>query len=131
VARADRDKGFHLSACLTAQKAAEAALQSWLLRQGMDAGADSLPALLGGVPGRTSDLDRAGAELERFRMDMGSPYRSAPGPEPDATPAAALACCLAAKVIVLHVEALFASAAGAGPAAPRAGGAPTPGRRPE
>ncbi|MFN2433002.1 MAG: HEPN domain-containing protein [Gemmatimonadota bacterium] len=108
VARADRDKGFDLSACLTAQKAAEVALQSWLGGRGMDAAADDLPSLLAGVPGRTPELERAAAALERFRVDMVSPYRSAAGPQPEPTPEAAASCCEAAAAVVAHVEGLFA-----------------------
>jgi HEPN domain-containing protein len=109
VARSDREKGFYLSSCLTAQKAAEVALQSYLMVQGMQAQAESMPVLLASVPGATPELERASLELERFRVDMTSPYRSAPGPEPDPTLEAALACCAAAEAIVAHVEGLFTS----------------------
>jgi HEPN domain-containing protein len=114
VARGDRDKGFYLSACLTAQKAAEVALQSYVLALGMDARTESLPLLLAGVPGRTPALERAGTELERFRVDMSSPYRSAPGPDPAPTPLAAAGCCEAAEAIVGHIARLFAGLEGEG-----------------
>lgn len=107
VARDDRAKGFYLSACLTAQKAAEIALQSYIRLQGMAVYPESMQVLLAGVPGRTAELERAGAELERFRVDMSSPYRSAPGPDPDPTSEAALACCAAADAVVAHVGRLF------------------------
>ena len=107
VARGDRDKGFYLSACLTAQKSAEVALQSYIRVLGMDASAESLPVLLAGLPGRTSELERASVELDRFRMNMYAPYRSASDPVPDATPEAAAACCSAAEAIVAHVDRLF------------------------
>lgn len=107
VARGDCEKTFYLSACLTAQKAAEVALQSYLGSRGMDAQAGSLPALLASVPGRTPALEAACLRLERFRMDLISPYRSAPGPEPDATLEAARDCCAAAKEVVAYVERLF------------------------
>ncbi len=110
TAREDMAKGFHPSACLTAQKAAEVALQSWLRTRGLSASGADLPGLLAAVPGRTPELEAGAAELERFRIDMSSPYRSAPGPEPEATADAALVCCVAAGAIVAHVERLFAEA---------------------
>jgi HEPN domain-containing protein len=109
VARADQEKRFYLSSCLTAQKAAEVALQSYIRTRGMDASTETLPLLLSSVPGRTPELDRACAELERFRVDMASPYRSYQGPEPEPTSEAATACCSAAAAIVAHVETLFAA----------------------
>jgi HEPN domain-containing protein len=123
VARGDREKGFFWSACLTAQKAGEAALQAYVRSQGMRADADSMPVLVAEVPGRTPDLERAAALLERFRMDMVSPYRSFAGPDPDPTAEAAALCCQAAEAIVAHVAALFGSGGGpttARPAAPPA-----------
>lgn len=107
VAASDREKGFYLSACLTAQKAAEVALQSYIRTRGMAAYPESMAVLLAGIPGRTPELESAGAELERFRVDMTSPYRSAPGPQPDPTLEAAVACGAAARTIVAHVETLF------------------------
>ena len=113
-AREDRRKGFDLSACLTAQKAAELALQAYARSRGLDATVDTLPGLLACVPGgREPALERAAAELERFRMDPSSAYRSA-GPLPDATPTAADACCAAAATILAHVRTLFGAAAGEG-----------------
>lgn len=112
VARGDLEKGFFWSACLTAQKAGEVALQSYVRSQGMSALGEGMPVLLAAVPGRTAELDRAAAELERFRMDMHSPYRSFAGPDPDPTPEAAVVCLGAAAAIVDHVESLFA---GVGP----------------
>jgi HEPN domain-containing protein len=118
VAWRDREKGFFWSACLTAQKAGEAALQSYIRSQGMSAVAEGMPVLLAEVPGRTSELERAAADLERFRMDMHSPYRSFTGPEPEPTAEAATSCCRAAEAIVGHVETLFAAltSPSAGPA---------------
>jgi HEPN domain-containing protein len=107
VARSDQEKRFYLSSCLTAQKAAEVALQSYIRTRGMNAGAESLPVLLASVPGKTAELERASKELERFRIDMSSPYRSYQGPEPEPTLDAAIACCEAAAAIVAHVEVLF------------------------
>jgi HEPN domain-containing protein len=120
VARADLDKGFLLSACLTAQKAGEVALQSWLRTQGLSADAEGMPVLLAGMPGRTPELESAAARLERFRMDMHSPYRSAAGPDPDATREEAALCCVAAEAIVRHVRSLF------GPGVEQRPGANTP-----
>ena len=121
----DREKGFFWSACLTAQKAGEVALQSYIRSQGMSALGEGMPVLLAEVPGTTPALERAATELERFRMDMHSPYRSFAGPDPDPTAEAAASCCRAAEEIVAHVEALFAPApppSGAGgPAEPGSG----------
>ncbi len=120
VAWGDREKGFFWSACLTAQKAGEVALQSYIRSQGMSALGEGMPVLLAEVPGRTPELERAAAELERFRMDMHSPYRSFAGPDPDPTSEAAALCCGAAEAIVGHVETLFACASSpSGAAAPR------------
>jgi HEPN domain-containing protein len=112
VAHGDLEKGFHWSACLTAQKAGEVALQAYVRSQGMAAALEGMPVLLAEVPGRTPELEHAARTLERFRMDMVSPYRSSGGPEADPTAEAAADCCLAAEAIVAHVERLFAGLLG-------------------
>ena len=114
VARGDSRKGFFHSACLTAQKAAEVALQAWVASRGMSGGAEGLPVLLAAAGGGPEELRRAALALERVRMDMHSPYRSFSGPDPDPTPEAARACCAAAEALVAHVELLFARGAAEG-----------------
>jgi HEPN domain-containing protein len=134
VARGDLAKGFFWSACLTAQKAGEVALQSYIRSRGMSALGEGMPVLLAELPSRTAALEGAAALLERFRMDMHSPYRSFAGPDPDPTPEAASNCCRAAESLVDHVESLFAAAGpqgGAGASGEPAACGPAPGPRDE
>ena len=111
VARADRERGFHLSACLTAQKAAEAALQGWLRMRGLDAAGSGLPELLACVPGALPGLAGAGARLERYRLDTASAWRSSAEASTAADDDAALACCADAEAVLAHVERLLAEEA--------------------
>lgn len=111
VARADRERGFHLSSCLTAQKAAEAALQGWLRTQGLDAAGSGLPELLACVPGALPALAAAGARLERYRLDTASAWRSSRDASTVADDEAALACCVDAEAVLAHVERLLAGPA--------------------
>jgi HEPN domain-containing protein len=108
VARADRERGFHLSACLTAQKAAEAALQGWLRMRGLDAAGSALPELLACVPGALPALAGAGARLERYRLDTASAWRSSPDASTAADDTSALACCADAEAVLAHVDRLLA-----------------------
>lgn len=76
----DLDRGYWLSACVSAHRAAVLATEAWLRARGQPAISGSVHENVCLAPDAGAGLREAARLLDRHRMEEGSPHRSAPEP---------------------------------------------------
>lgn len=106
-AAADLDRGYHLSACVSAQRAAVLATEAWLRSLGQPMVSASVHENVCLAPDAGPEAHEAARLLDRHRMEEGSPHRSAHDPgDPEAEAEAVVA---AGRTILAFVEARLAT----------------------
>lgn len=101
-AAADLDRGYRLSACVSAHRAAVLATEAWLRSLGQPAVSASVLENVGLAPDADPGAREAARLLDRHRMEEGSPHRSAHEPGDPETEAEAVVA--AGRTILLFVE---------------------------
>jgi HEPN domain-containing protein len=107
AAAADLDRGYRLSACVSAQRAAVLATEGWLRSRGQATVSASVHENVCLAPDAGSETREAARLLDRHRMEEGSPHRAARDPGDPETEAEAVVA--AARTILAFVEARLAT----------------------
>ena len=106
-ATADLDRGYRLSACVSAHRAGVLATEAWLRSLGQPAVSASVLENVCLAPDADPAAREAARLLDRHRMEEGSPHRSAPDPgDPDTEAEAVVA---AGRTILAFVESRMAA----------------------
>ena len=106
-AAADLHRGYRLSACVSAHRAAVLATEGWLRSRGQPTVSASVHENVCLAPDADPGTREAARLLDRHRMEEGSPHRSAHDPgDPEAEAEAVVA---AGRTILAFVEARLAT----------------------